>query len=362
MTSPAPVESKHAPQRPRGLARALLLLASVLVAGLLGFAAYAKWATKPPAAGDVMGWVTIGGEILASVLILLLHRRWWAWTVIAIVFGAFTGYTMHRLFGGARSCGCFGKFTVAPEITISIDAAMAAMALGCVCLAGARRGWLWLTGALLLPAAIGGGLYGMSQPTPDDFKPGSAFERAAQARQAAKAAAGTETAPAVGDAPAPAAAEQAVAFDPMSSRPMDVLLLVPLVQEEFLQGQPEPAWLTRLGEAAAETDGPAWLLFVYDPNCDVCQRFLPYYDGYERSSADDALLRVVTIQKGHLVQFGIEDWAWAHSPTTMLVRRGEILHEWGGEDTPIPGAIRSRIESEGEAFFESMQATYTPLE
>lgn len=362
MTSSAPVELKHAPQRPRGLARALLLLASLVVAGLLGFAAYAKWATKPPASGDVMGWVTIGGEILASILILALHRRWWAWTVIAIVFGAFTGYTMHRLFGGARSCGCFGKFTVAPRITVWIDATMVAMALGCVCLAGARRGWLWLTGALLLPAAIGGGLYSSSLPTPDDFKAGSAFERIWQEKQAAKAAGGTDTAPAADGAPAPGAADEPVEYDPIGGRPMDVLLLVPLVQDEFLKGQPAPAWLTRLGEAAAETDGPAWLLFVYDPNCDVCQRFLPYYDGYERSSADDALLRVVTIQKNDLAPFGIEDWAWAHSPTTMLVRRGEILHEWGGEETPIPGAIRSRIESEGEAFFGSMKATYEPLD
>ena len=366
MTSnpPAPVVTVEVkPQRPRGLARALLLLLAVVTAGLLGFAAFAKLSTKTPPASDLMGWATIIGEIVLAGLILVLHRRWMAWTVIAILFGAFTGYTMHRLFGGARSCGCFGKFTVPPRITIGIDAAMVALALGAMGIAGARRWALWATASLLLPAAVVGGLYGMSLPTPDDFEPNSAFERAWKDRQAAKAPAPAPTnaeqgAPAI---PTDQAPPDPVAFDPTSMRAPDVLMLVPLVQEEFLAGEPEPAWLTRLGEAAAESEGPAWLIFVYDPNCDVCQRFLPFYTGYEQANSEDALLRVVTVQKGDLTKFGIEDWAWAHSPTTLLVHRGEIIHEWGGEDTPMPGAIRGRMETEGAAFFGSMKATYEPL-
>ena len=114
--------------------------------------------------------------------------------------------------------------------------------------------------------------------------------------------------------------------------------------------------------ATATGEGPAWLVFVYDPNCDVCQKFLPFYEGYETDSAEDALLRVATVKKSDLVRFQIEDWAWTHSPTVLLVKGGAIIQEWGGEDSPIPGAVRERIANEGEAYFESMRAAYQPLQ
>lgn len=360
MTSNAPSNGTTLPQRPRGLARALLFLLAVAVAGLLGFAAFAKATTKPPATSDYLGWAQIVGEVVVALLILAMHRRAWAWGFIAVLFAAFTGYTMHRLFGGARSCGCFGKFSVPPATTLTIDAAVVALALAATIALRLHRALTWLVASALLPAAIVGALYGQSQPTPDDFKPGSVFERAAQERAKNRAGA-PPGAPAPDGEAAPVRAD-APAFDPLSMRPADVLMLVPDVQEEFLAGATAPGWLARLTEAAAERDGPAWLVFVYDPNCDVCQRFLPFYSGYEQASANDALLRVVTVQKGDLTKFGIEDWAWAHSPMTLLVHRGEIIHEWGGEDTPMPGAIRGRIETEGEAFLDGMQATYAPLE
>ncbi len=344
-------------QRPRGLARALLLVLAIGVAGLLGFAAFAKGATKPPAAGDYMGWAQIVGEVVAAGLILVLHRRWWAWTAIALLFAAFTGFTMHRLFGGAKSCGCFGKFTVAPPITISIDAAVVALALGAACVCGMKRGALWFASALLLPAAVGGGLYALSLPTPEDFKANDAFREAMEQRESKRAQGGAATTPEAASAPE----EAPIAYDPLGRAP-DVLMLVPLVQDRFLQGQPAPAWLERLGQAADDDSAAAWLVFVYDPNCDVCQRFLPFYAGYETTSPDDELLRVVTVQKSDLVPFEIEDWAWSHSPTTLLVKGGDIVQEWGGEDTPIPGAVRDRIANEGEAYFEAMRATYQPLQ
>jgi hypothetical protein len=342
-------------QRPRASVRALSLGLAIAVAGLLGFAAFAKATTKPPATGDVMGWAQIGAETLAAILILALHRKCWAWGIVAIIFAAFSGFTMHRLFGGARSCGCFGKFTVAPPITISIDAAVVAMSLGMACALGMMRRWMWLVASLLIPAAIGGGLYAMSLPTPEDFKAGGAFERAWQERQRAAADGSTATAPEATTTPVP------VEFDPLGRAP-DVLMLLPAVQDDFLKGEPAPAWLTRLGEATAPGEGPAWLVFVYDPHCDVCQKFLPFYEGYERDSADDDLLRVVTVKKADLVPFQIEDWAWTHSPTVLLIKGGAIIQEWGGEEAPMPGAVRERIANEGEAYFEAMRAGYEPLQ
>lgn len=324
-------------------------LAALGVAGLLAFGAVMKGFTQTPVAGDWVGWGQIAGETVLALGLLALHRRWWMWGVIAFVFAGFAGFTMERLFGGAASCGCFGSLTIPPRVTLGIDAGVFVVSALLMRGMGAGAGAMTGIGALAIPAAIAGGVYAMSLPSPKDFRLSAEMEQAM--REGAETVAGGESAPDV------------AAFDPLSMRATEAMRLVPRVAGKM--GAMSAGWMTELGEAtgAVARAEPAWLVFVYDPECHVCQQFLPSMRSYAAESKErgDAYLRVILIEKKDLEAYGIEDWAWPASPTTALLWRGRIVQEWGGEETPEPRMIRERIEKEGAAYIEELKKKFTPL-
>lgn len=311
------------------------------------FGAVMKGATHTPSAGDWFGWGQIGGEAALAVALLMLHRRWWMWALIGVVFAGFSGFTMERLFGGAASCGCFGSLSVPPPITLGIDAGVVVASVLLVRALGAGAIGLTVLGALTIPAAIGGGVYAMSLLSPKDFAPSEAIVEAMREGGGESAAGGVEV----------------TTFDPLSMRATEAMRFVPRVAGKT--GALSAGWLSELGEATgvAEPARPAWLVFVYDPDCQVCQLFLPSMRSYAAEARDrgDAFLRVILIEKKDLEAYGIEDWAWPASPTTALLWKGGIVHEWGGEETPEPRKIRERIEKEGAAYIEELKKGFAPL-
>lgn len=313
------------------------------------FGAVMKGVTHTPSAGDWVGWGQIVGEVVLAAGLLLLHRRWWMWGLIAFVFAGFAGFTMERLFGGAASCGCFGSLTVPPRVTLGIDAGVFVASALLMRAMGAGAASMTGVGVLAIPAAIAGGVYAMSLPSPKDFR--LSEEMAEAAREGAGTRAGDERAPDVG------------VFDPLSMRATEAMRLVPRVAAK--SGSLGAGWMSELGEAtgALSRPEPAWLVFVYDAECHVCQMFLPSMRSYAAESKErgDAHLRVILIEKKDLSAYGIEDWAWPASPTTALLWKGRIVQEWGGEETPEPRKIRERIEKEGAAYIEELQRDFRPL-
>lgn len=340
------------PRAARGVVFMFARLASLLVAGLLLFGAVMKGATHTASAGDWFGWGQIGGEALLAAGLVLLHRRWWMWGVIAFVFAGFAGFTMERLFGGAASCGCFGSLTVPPRVTLGIDAGVFVASVLLMRVMGAGASAMTGVGALAIPAAIAGGVYAMSLPSPKDFRMSPEMVEAMQEAQGEGSGAS-----------AGAGAPEVTVFDPLSMRATEAMRLVPRVAGKA--GAQGAGWVSELGEAtgAVEPVRPAWLVFVYDPDCHVCQQFLPSMRSYaaEARERGDAYLRVILIEKKDLAEYGIEDWAWPASPTTALLWRGGIVHEWGGEETPEPRRIRERLEKEGAAYIEELKKNFAPL-
>lgn len=399
MSNPSPGESDRTSGKrsPGGL----FVLGAILVAGFLLFGAFAKTyteltKTEPKAGEAALVFTHAGVETLLAILILARCRWAVTWACVSLLFCGFAGATMHRMLGGYSSCGCFGKFHVAPPVTLSIDTAIVMMGVGLARLAGLRgAGAAWIA-ALAIPMAVSGSLVSrqISEPPPWMFgkmksmaasTPGSAspappspaqpaptepqskaeqgvspptLERAAPAKpeEAPK-----KVAPAPPQAAAAAGAPAQAGVDLTAQRD---LLNVPARASAALGGKPGPEWLAPLTEAASDKDtSRAWLLFVYDPDCQVCQTFIPGMQQHMAgaSKAPGATLRVIMLKKSELEKFEIPDWAWPASPTVVLVRGGRVIHEWGNEKAPYPAVVQGEIDKRGGAYLDELEETHVVL-
>lgn len=410
MSNPSPGESDRTSGKrsPGGL----FLTGAILVAGFLLFGAFAKTyteltKTEPKAGEAVRAYVHAGVETLLAVLILARCRWAVTWACVSLLFCGFAGATMHRMLGGYSSCGCFGKFAVPPPVTLAIDTAIVMMGVGLARLAGLRgAGAAWVA-ALAIPMAVSGSLVSrkISEPPPWMFgkmksmaaAPGptqsapaeaaptphaqpspaqpAPTEPQSQAEQGVSPPAAQRSAPAQPEAtPAkPEAPPMNAAPPPPQAAPAQAgvdltaqqdLLNVPARASAALGGKPGPEWLAPLTEAAGDKDtSRAWLLFVYDPDCEVCQRFIPGMQQHMAgaSKAPGAKLRVIMLKKSELEKFEIPDWAWPASPTVVLVRGGKIIHEWGAEKTPYSTVLQGEIDKRGGAYLDELEKAHVAL-
>lgn len=276
-------------------AHAAALVFALLIAGLLGFTAYAKafhanpkpvefeW-TGASIPGLTFDRAMAGFEVVVLVLALLLHRKCWAWALNAMFFAALAGYGAFKSWHG-EACGCFAQlFDPGPYVMASVDIVIVVLSL-------AMAAWLGLKKPLIGLALIGvlaAGAFGW------------AFSDA--------------TTP-------PRRAETAQKHEGRTA----VQRLIESPAFEDIRAQPE--------------GGPAWLIFCFDPTCHICEAMKPLVDFQKDTWEQEGgfVLRareysIPDLQKDH----GIETHAW-ETPTLFVYADGKVTRIWTGnqlEDFP----------------------------
>lgn len=280
--------------------RALTIFAAVLTAAVLGFAIVTKIMELQGKgrlfSGFGLGHATILFELIVIALVLIFHRRWIVWTGIALMFAAFTGYTFYHVVNGG-SCGCFGALTPPAAVMVGIDLALVLIAVIAACLLKAPRPILALTAVLALVSLIGGNYFSYTR-TPE------------------------------------------------------------YALRQYGESAPDRLLASEMGAELRTRGGPAYLVFIHEIGCHVCEQYLPDMElkQEELDAAQDPTLRVRVWSKDDAFeQAGIEDWAWDGTPYTFLVIDGHAAvfpdgspMQWMGEDTPftLPEDIKAMLEAD----------------
>lgn len=256
---------------------------------------------------------TIAGPIeLAIVIAILLgFRLRLCWACVAAMFGGFAGYSLSYYFA-KESCGCFGallvntplEFLTIKGVSTIIDVVFVLMALGLLAWRGCMR-WPMAALVLALIAGTGGFFY-------------ANHDRA-----------------------------KALAFiESMKTPPLDP------ASGEVVKDAP-----TQLFESALLADiraqpagGPAWYIFVYDPDCSECMELHPYFemDMQRLEDTDDPFLRVRMFTKQDLdAQNIVKFWDWPTGASMLLIRDGVLTNVYSHdhtEDSPTPDIIYESLE------------------
>lgn len=288
--------------RPRARLAPGAFVCAALVAGVLVTAAIGK-ATSTKLAGPDLALVI--GEALVALAALVFHNRRLLWVGVALLFGAFAGYSGQRLYSG-HDCGCFGdsawaKTFFQPRVTLAIDLFAVAMALA---LAGSARlrGVVAPFSVLLssVAAAAGVGLSYAALHSPEAYKAPDHVVKT------------TTTG---------------------SAGPVATLMALPMMEDI----------------RSATLRDPAWLVYIYNPECHICQEHLPAFNDYMDRHAADAVMRVRVVSMADAEsQHEIPMWAWEQVPTTVLFRAGAEITSFGRENVPDPETVRSGlVESPG---------------
>lgn len=287
--------STTSPSTSKGAAHAAALVFALLIAGLLGFTAYAK-AFHPNPKPVQVEWTgaTIPGatfdrsvaafEAVVLALALLLHRKAWAWALNAVFFSALAGYGAFKSWHG-EACGCFAQlFDPPPYSMAAIDIVVVALSLGMASWLGLRKPLV----PIALAGALAAGAFGWM------------FSDA--------------TTP-------PRRAETAQKHEGKTA----VQRLIESPAFEDIRAQPE--------------GGPAWLVFCFDPTCHICEAMKPVVDfhkaGYEEGGDPVMQIREFSVADLEKDQ-GIETHAW-ETPTLFLFADGKVTRIWTGtqlEDFP----------------------------
>lgn len=284
----------------------LALTVALLIVAVLGFAAYAKFTgpnphEKIPGTDVLLDHAVAAVEVLVIVGLLALHRLKAAWLVVAVMFAGFAGYAgFYTILG--RSCGCFGNLWKPPlGVTLAIDAVFALAALGLARRRGASARLLIPTAIIGVLACAGGYLYADSKPRQETI-----------------------------------AAKYENKDGPQR-----------LLESELLADV-----------RALPAGSPAYYLFVFDPDCHVCEEMMPRVDweAGEYESTADPVLQVRKFSVNDLEsQHGIERWAFAPTPFVVVVRDGQVLRglpwqgrpsPWFGEGAPYPKDVKALLEAQ----------------
>ncbi len=284
------VQPEAAYRRPETIRaiRAVALAAAALIAGLLLFTAFAKAAYPNPKEITVegLGWRIPGPtfersiaalEVVVAVGLLTLRRAWGAWLLSALFFGALAGYGLFKSWHG-EACGCFAKmFDPPPYSMVAVDVVIVGAALSLAAGLRSPRGLL----ALVMFGVI--------------------------------AAAGAGWA--VSDATTPPRREEPPGPD---KRLAHALLLDSEAMKDIRE---QPA------------DGPAWLIFAFDPTCHICEAMKPIIDFKrdELSETGDPVLQVREFSIPEMERdLKIDQWRW-ETPTLFVVHAGRIVKLWSGK-------------------------------
>ena len=376
---------------------ALVVLYAVLIVivGTLGFAAVQKTFA---ASADLVHYLTAAAELTVIGLLVALHRRWFAWVGVSVLFTAFAGYTTFLLVRGESSCGCFGDLETPPIFTLSLDLGLAALAaIVALSLAGRASivgGMLTLAGA---SAAVGAGIGVITHdPLPDTFHGDRAGLLLTAPSLAAIAdadltepdslvylydpdsSAGAETLELMrGDAAAhaddpsvrvimmsidDAEAEAGVPAWAWAKLPAAILYRGGRVVERYVPDtMPDPqilraqrpvgpiAQVLALPDYAdityATDDLPVYLIYVYNPDCPICLEHLAVMNAYTEDHPNDPTAVVVPVSM-HAIEetLSIPLWAWPGVPTSYVVKRGRVIGQTAGADLiPNPYQIREDL-------------------
>ena len=152
-------------------------------------------------------------EVVVVVLLVFYRRSAMSWIGLGCLFGVFFGYTFTRWVSGAASCGCFGTIPVPPVVTLGIDAIGIVVAGMTGALHARRRSTLGVALSASFCCAGAGMVVSsvLSPPPPDHYSPDEETQL-------------------------------------LASEPYSML---------------------------ADADGPAWYVYLYDPDCPMCKMHLP---------------------------------------------------------------------------------------
>lgn len=290
--------------QPRQGFDAVAFTAALLISGVLGFAALAKFTGPNPNekildTGILLDYAVAGVEVIVILGLLALHRVKYTWLITAIMFAGFAGYAGFYALVLKRSCGCFGKLWTPPlGVTLAIDIAFVFLSLAMAKRRGATLGLILPTLAVAGLACFAGYKYADNKPR----------------------------------------AETVAVKHANKDAPQRLL---------------ESALLADLRDLPA--GAPAYYLFLYDPDCHVCEEMKPIVEmdsGNLESSADpDLQVRMYSIPELE-TQLGIERWAWMGTPSVVVIKDGQILRNlswngkpspWFGEGTPYPNEVKSLL-------------------
>ncbi len=280
--------SRPMPARPGGPVRALCLVGAIGAAGLLAFAAFAKayGLSKGKDLFSTFGFEhgVLIAEVVILALVLALHRRWFTWVGVAVLFAGFSGYTFYHVISGG-SCGCLGAWTPPSPVMFAIDLAAVLMAVGLAYLARAPR-HLLAAGVFAALSASFVGHY-------------VSFYRSPEGAMAK--------------------------YDGQDAKAR--LLACDLGAEMKTEG------------------GPAYLVFIHEIGCHTCELYLDTMEQWrdQLDAENNPRLRVRVWSKDEVFDAcGIEDWAWEGPPHSFVVMNGVPAAfpngdamEWLGEDTPF---------------------------
>jgi hypothetical protein len=276
---------------------AVAFTAALLISGVLGFAALAKFTgpnpnEKIPGTDFLLDYAVAGVEVIVILGLLALHRVKYVWLLTAIMFAGF--YTAL-----GRSCGCFGKLWTPPlGVTLAIDIAFVFLSLAMAKRRGAKLGLILPTLAIAGLACFAGYKYADNKPRAETTQ-------------------------------------------------------VQYENKDAPQRLLESALLADLRDMPA--GAPAYYIFLYDPDCHVCEEMKPIVEmdaGNLDSSADaDLQVRMYSIPELE-TQLGIERWAWMGTPSVVVIKDGQVLRNlawndkpspWFGEGTPYPNEVKSLL-------------------
>ena len=338
-----------------GAWRAAAVTVALILCAFLVLAVVGKFSgPNPQKTLDLFGseikvdYLIASGEVVFVLALLGLMRRRIAWAGVVTMFGGFVGYAGYYLFMHDGSCGCFGSVIDLPTWTpFAVDVFAVLSGLSLLVTGGVDRRRV---GAVAVIALL---LSGVGYVTAQQTAPPTAAELEAAAKKqleeeqaAARAAAdaarenGDDTADAEnGDNPMAeqtpeqeAAARRAARIEALGTRASAPERLVRSDLFADIMGQPD--------------GGPAWLVFIYDPECEVCMEKKPDYDDWQVELAEsEEPLRVFQITKEEAEgSTGVEYWAWTGSPVTFLVRDGVVTNRWVDEAAPNPEEILFDLE------------------
>ncbi len=224
--------------------------------------------------GVLLDYAVAAGEFLVVLLLMAWHRSRLVWPLVSMMFAVFAGYSLYWTLRGEK-CGCFGKLWEPPlGVTLGIDIAMVFLSL---LIAGALRlNKVLIALVLVLNVALGAGGYFMA-------------EKLAPPKR-------TEVVGMKGE-------DRLVASD-----------LLKDIREQT-------------------AGGPRWYIFIYDPDCHLCEQLKPMIEMFEQQyAAGDPNLRIRKLSIGEIKEkTGIETFEWNPTPTAILIKDGQVEKVWRGE-------------------------------
>lgn len=304
--------------------------------------------------GVLTDFAIAAAEFAVVVLLLLLHRRRSVWAVPALMFAAFGGFALHRLFNDAP-CGCFGVLWEPPKgFSLVIDAVFVLLALVILAVRGAGvRGLGLVTGASVVAAAAGfvysaqtydGPPAGRETPAvetrPADPEPDLGTDADGDADPAIETESPADAPPAddeQGAAPDPAGGDPAGAEPEPSDDPDFSDLDVDAPASAYLERLPEMR-----GVLAGESASLGAYVFVWSTTCSTCEMMKPIVEAQAVSL--EGMLDVVQLEKGRLNdRYGVPEWVWGTSPAVFVYEGGGLTAEFGGDETPFPEEVFGAI-------------------